>query len=458
MTSAAPIPRTTVDRRGVFSWMLFDWANQPFQTLIVTFVFAPYFAAAVASDPVSGQAIWGTAAALAGLTIALLAAPLGAIADRTGARKRWVLAFSIPYVIGCLGLWTAVPGMPDPIVPLIFFVLAYVGSEFTLIFTNSMLPDLGPKEEIGRISGSGWALGYLGGLASLILMLGFIAPVPDSDRTLFGLLPAFGLDPAQGEPSRASGPISALWYAVFAAPLLLFTPDTPRRRAGPGVIRAGFRDIAATFRTIRLHRSLMAFLASSMFYRDALNSLFIFGGIYAAGVLGWGLFQLGLFGILAAATGALGAWLGGRADKAFGPRPVIVTAIWVLIAVCLITLSTTRSSVLFLPVAADSRLPDIVFLIAGGFLGAMAGALQASSRTLLVHQAEGHLDHGQAFGFYALSGKATSLMGPTLVATATTVFDSQRVGISPVILLFLVGLVLLYWVKTEAAETGPQAA
>jgi MFS transporter, UMF1 family len=458
MSTAAPIPRPSVDRRGVLGWMLFDWANQPFQTLIVTFVFAPYFAAAVASDPVSGQAIWGTAAALAGLTVALLAAPLGAIADRTGARKRWVLAFSIPYVIGCVGLWTAVPGMPDPLVPLIFFVLAYVGSEFTLIFTNSMLPDLGPQDEIGRISGSGWALGYLGGLAALVLMLGFIAPVPGSDRTLFGLLPAFGLDPAQGEPSRASGPVSALWYVVFAAPLFLFTPDTPRRSAGPGVVRAGLRDIVATFRTIRLHRSLMAFLGASMFYRDALNSLFIFGGIYAAGVLGWGLFQLGLFGILAAATGALGAWLGGRADRAFGPRPVIVTAIWILIAVCLITLSTSRSSVLFLPVEAGSRLPDIVFLIAGALLGAMAGALQAASRTLLVHQAEGHVDHGQAFGFYALSGKATSLMGPTLVATATTVFDSQRVGISPVILLFLVGLILLYWVKTEAAEPGPQAA
>ena len=140
--------------------MLFDWANQPFQTLIVTFIFAPWFVAEVVGDPVRGQTLWGVASAIGGATVAILAPLLGAMADRTGARKRWVLGFSVPYVLGCLGFWLATPDMAAPWIVLAFYVVAFVGSEFGQVFTNAMLPELGPRQEIGRISGSGWALGY----------------------------------------------------------------------------------------------------------------------------------------------------------------------------------------------------------------------------------------------------------------------------------------------------------
>jgi UMF1 family MFS transporter len=435
------------ERRGVFGWMLYDWANQPFQTLVVTFIFAPYFATEVVGDPVRGQALWGAATMAAGLTVALLAPFVGAVADRTGARKPWILAFSVPYVLGCLGFWLAVPGMADRGPVIAAYVLAFVGSEFGQIVTNAMLPDLGPRREIGRISGSGWALGYLGGLVSLLVVLAFLVPAPGSERTLMGLAPAFGLDPAQGEPERATGPLSALWYAVFALPLFLWTRDVPRRPAA-GALRAGLADLAATFAQARRHRSFFAYLVASMVYRDALAALFAFGGIYAAGVLGWGSFQLGVFGIVAAGIGTLGAWAGGRADRAFGPRPVIVASIWCLIAVSCVALLTTRDSVLGLPVAPGSNLPDVVFMAAGGLLGAAAGALQAASRTLLVHQAEGRVASAQAFGLFALSGKATAFVGPAAIALATATTGSQRLGVSPVILLFLLGLALLYWVKT----------
>ena len=177
------------DRRGVFAWMLFDWANQPFQTLIVTFIFAPWFVAEVIGDPVRGQALWGAAAAIGGAIVAILAPLLGAMADRTGARKRWVLAFSVPYVLGCAGFWLARPAMPDPAIVLVVYVVAFIGSEFGTVFTNAMLPGLGPRREIGRISGSGWALGYLGGLVSLVLVLLLLAPAPGGSRTLLGIEP-----------------------------------------------------------------------------------------------------------------------------------------------------------------------------------------------------------------------------------------------------------------------------
>jgi UMF1 family MFS transporter len=441
-----------IDRRGVFGWMLFDWANQPFATLITTFIFAPYFAAEVIGDPVRGQALWGAAATIGGATVALLAPLLGAIADRTGGRKRWVLAFSVPYVIGCAGFWLAVPDMATPGVVLATFFLAFVGSEFGQIFTNAMLPDLGPRQEIGRISGSGWALGYLGGLVSLVAVLAFLVPAPGSSTTLIGIPPILGLDPAAGEPERATGPLSAIWYVIFALPLFLWTPDVPAQPVARA-LRTGLADLAATVRQARGHGSLLAFLLASMIYRDALAALFTFGGIYAAGVLGWGAFQLGVFGIVAAGVGTVGAWLGGRADRAFGPRPVIVASIWCLVVVSCVALLTTRTSVLLMPVPPGSSLPDLTFMAAGGLLGAAAGALQAASRTLLVHQAEGRVSPGQAFGLYALSGRATAFVGPALVAATTALTGSQRLGVSPLILLFLLGLWLLYWVKTENEQS-----
>ena len=240
-----------------------------------------------------------------------------AVYTATGARKRWVLACSVPYVLGCAGFWLATPGMPDPGIVLVAYVLAFLGSEFGVVFTNAMLPGLGPRREIGRISGSGWALGYLGGLVSLVVVLLLLAPAPGGTRTLLGIEPIFGLDVAAGEPARATGPLSAIWYVVFALPLFLWTPDEPARRT-PGLLRAGIVDLVATFRLATRNRSFFAFMIASMVYRDALAALFAFGGIYAAGVLGWGLFQLGIFGIVAAGVGTLGAWLGGRADRAFG--------------------------------------------------------------------------------------------------------------------------------------------
>lgn len=442
------------DRRGVFAWMLFDWANQPFQTLIVTFVFAPYFVARVAGDAAAGQASWATATAIGGATVAALAPLLGAIADRTGARKRWIAAFSLPFVIGCAGLWIAAPAA-SPLWPVLaLYVLAYVGSEFTLIFTNAMLPGLGPRGEIGRISGSGWALGYAGGLVALALVLALLTPAPGGTRTLIGLEPVLGLSDALGEPARAVGPLSAVWYLVFALPLFLFSPDmAPVARLGAAT-RDGLRDLVATIRQIRRFRGFFTYLVASMIYRDALAGLFAFGGIYAAGVLGWGMFELGLFGIVAAGAGAIGAWIGGRADRAFGPRPVIVAAIWMLVGVGVVALMTTRESVLFFPVAAGSALPDRVFFLAGAMLGAGSGILQAASRTLLVHLAEGRVASAQAFGLYAVSGKVTAFIAPALIAVVTAATGSQRLGFSPVIALFLIGLVLLYWAKTENEQPG----
>ena len=433
--------------RRIRAWYLFDWANQPYNTLLLTFLFAPYFASAVAPDPVTGQAMWGWMLAITGVGIALMAPVLGAIADSAGRWRPWLVLWSALYVLGAAALWWAAPGMEVLWPMLVAFAIGMVGLEFGIIFVNALLPGLAPREALGRISGTGWAVGYAGGVVSLAIALVFLAEGEDG-RTLAGLAPAFGLDAEAHEGTRAIGPFSALWYVVFALPLFLAIPEHPRRPRRRGAVRKGLSELRATLVALPRHPSLLAYLGSSMFYRDALNGIFAFGGIYAAGVLGWSITQIGVFGITAAVVGAVACWLGGKADSAFGPKPVIVAGVLALIAVCVVVLGTDRSMVLGIPVAQGSAAPDIAFYLCGAVIGAAGGTLQAASRTMMVRQAN-PARMTEAFGLYALSGKVTSFVAPGLVALATQVTGDQRLGVAPLIGLFAIGLILLYFVKPD---------
>ena len=480
----ATAPATRAGKRGLWSWMLFDWATQPFSTLILTFVFAPYFAELALSnesaqaflatvglgflidpsavdDAAGGQAVWGLVVGTIGIFIALAAPVLGALADATGPRKPWIAAFSILAIVGAWGMWFLPPdASPGAVwIGVLAFAMAFVGFEFATVFTNAMMPGLVPRAELGRLSGNAWALGYVGGLVALVVVLALMSADPATGTTLFGLVPILGLDAALGEGERATGPMTAIWYAVFVLPLFLFVPDAARRERVTGAVAKGLRELGQTLRTLPRQRSLFAYLGSSMLYRDALNGLYTFGGIYAAGVLGWPIVLVGVFGILAALIGALGAWLGGKLDDRAGPKTVVTICILALIAVTFTVVATTRDTVLFmdvggaipaleatLPLVGTLETPDLVFFFCGAVIGAAGGALQASSRTLLVDQADPER-MTEAFGLYALSGKATSFLAPLLVSAFTAAFASQRVGVVPLVGLFVAGLLLLPLVK-----------
>jgi MFS transporter, UMF1 family len=436
-------------RKRIWGWWMFDWANQPYNILLLTFIFAPYFTSFVAPDPVSGQAMWGWMLAISGILTAICAPVLGAIADASGHKRRWILFWSALYVAGAWALWWATPGADSATIlfVLVAFAIGMVGLEYGVLFTNSVLPTLGPRAQWGRISGTGWAIGYLGGLIALFIMLALLAE-NETGTTLIGIAPILGLDAALREGTRAVGPFTALWYLVFVIPFFLWVKEPPIARQTTGAVLRGLRDLGASLRALPRRKSLFSYLGASMIYRDALNGIYAFGGIYAAGVLGWSIIQIGIFGILAAAVGAVGCWLGGKLDSRLGPKPVIMACIIILIGVCVVIVSTDRSMVLFQPVAAGSGLPDLVFYICGAAIGAAGGSLQAASRTMLVRQADpARMTEG--FGLYALSGKVLSFVAPALVALATTATGSQRLGVTPLIGLFVLGLVLLVWVKSE---------
>ena len=434
-------------RKRIWGWFFFDWSSQPFNTLLITFIFAPYIKEII-GDGAKAQSVWGFTIGMVGLCIAVMAPILGAISDTYGNRLKWIWVFSLLYVVGAFGVWLAEPGDYNLTLIMVLFALGIIGMEFATIFTNSMLPDLGTKEEIGRISGKGWAFGYVGGLIALMLMLGFFAENAETGKTLLGLDPAFGLDPAEREGTRFVGPLTAIWYMVFMIPFFMWVRDPKTEQPPPNALRNALSGVAKTIKRLPQTPSLFSFLGASMLYRDALNGIYFFGGIYAAGVLDWSVVDTGVFGIIAILFGAIFAWLGGFADDYFGPKKVITISILMLTFVAASIVFISRDSVYGMTVNPESNLPDIVFYTLGATIGAAGGVIQSASRTMMVRQAlPGRITEG--FGLYALSGKATSFLAPFLIGIVTVISGSQQIGVTPLIVLFLLGLFLLRWVKAE---------
>lgn len=440
-------------QRRIWGWWWFDWASQPYNTLLITFIFGPYVVSVV-GDGSEAQTIWGYGIAIAGMLVAVLAPLLGAVADRSGKSMPFIWFFSLLYVIGAFGLWWSAPDTFNIWWVMGFFCVGMIGMEFATIFTNGLLPTLAPRDELGKVSGTGWAWGYTGGVLALIIMLTLLAE-GGNGKTLIGIDPLFGLDASAREGTRSVGPLTAIWYVVFMIPFFLWVREKPDPTALPvgEAMRNAFPELGRTLRSLPSQRSLFAFLGSSMFYRDALNGVYTFGGIYAAGVLGWSVINVGIFGIIAAITGAIFAWLGGRADSRFGPMPVIRANVIILAICALAIVFVSRDSVFGIAVGADSSLPDIAFYILGAIVGAGGGAMQSASRTMMVRQGDDE-KMTEGFGLYALSGKATSFLAPLLIAFFTDMTGSQQWGILPVFVLFAIGLLLLSWVDPEGQKSA----
>jgi UMF1 family MFS transporter len=454
-------------KKRIWGWMAFDWASQPYNTLLLTFIFGPYFAEiATARYVASGmdvelakataQSMWGWALAISGLLIAFSAPVLGSVADCSGRKLPYIWVFSALYVVGAGGLWFAHPESFNMVLVLGFFIIGLIGMEFATIFTNAMLPELGAKEDIGKISGSGWAVGYLGGLVALVLALLLLAENSEG-KTLIGISPIGGLDASEREGTRFVGVFSAIWFVVFMVPFFYWVQDLKEQLVNPKLaLSEGMQNLRRTIRRLPENPSLMAYLGSSMLYRDALNGMYTFGGLYAVGVLGWSVVDVGVFGILAVISGAIFAWIGGRADSWYGPKPVILFSIIVLILAAIGIVLITPNSIFGIsvsdePMLAGRRAADLAFYLCGALVGAAGGVIQAASRTMMVFQANPKR-MTEAFGLYALAGKATAFLAPALIALASWISGSQRIGVTPVIGLFLIGLILLIWVKPNGEE------
>ena len=429
--------------------MLFDWAAQPFFTVVTTFIFGPYFVARMAQDPVEGQAAWGYGIAVAGLIIAILSPILGAIADQTGRRKFWIGGFAAIKITSLCFLWLAAPGS-SLFWPLVLFALASVAAEFSIVFNDSMLPRLVSNREIGRISNLAWGIGYAGGMIVLIAMVALISANPETGKTLIGTDPLFGLDPTSGEDARASGPIAAIWYLIFILPMFLLTPDTRTGTPIRQAVRNGLTELRATLSEVRRRHGILRFLIARMIYQDGVNALIALGGAFAAALFGWSITEIGLFGILLNIAAIIGCFAASRLDQTFGSKAIIVICLLMLIAATVGVVSTSGSATLFglFSFAAGggeglfSSAAEKAYIVYGLLIGLAFGPVQASSRAYFARSIP-VADAGRYFGIYALAGRATSFLAPFLVATVTALSGSAAAGMATIIVFLLAGLAIL---------------
>ncbi|WP_313760141.1 MFS transporter, partial [Rhizobium sp.] len=317
-------------RRGIWGWMFFDWAAQPFFTVVTTFIFGPYFVARLTADPVSAQTLWSNMATISSVIIAILSPILGSIADQSGGRKPWIGFFAVIKIASLCCLWFAAPGSPV-IYPVIFMILASIAAEFSIVFNDSMMPRLVGKDEVGRLSNTAWGLGYLGGMIVLIAVVALLAGSPETGKTILGLDPIFGLDPHTGEDARITGPISAVWYLIFVLPMFLFTPDVKGGLPFGSAVRSGLREVRHTLAELRERRPLMRFLVARMIYQDGVNGLLILGGAFAAGMFGWATIEIGIYGIILNVVAIFGCIIAGRIDARIGSKATIVISLTMLL-------------------------------------------------------------------------------------------------------------------------------
>ncbi len=411
----------------------------------------------------TGQAAWGYGIAAGGLLIALFSPILGSIADQTGPRKPWIASFAILKILALCSLWFAAPGS-SVVAVVVAFTLAAVAAEFSIVFNDSMLLRLVPKAQIGRVSNLAWGLGYLGGMIVLIFIIAFLAASPETGKTLIGIDPLFGLDPVQGEDARASGPISALWYAVFILPMFLFTPDAGGRRALKGAVRDGLAELRSTLGEVRQRAGIFRFLIARMIYQDGVNALLALGGGFAAAMFGWSITEIGVYGIMLNVVAIFSCLYASRLDTQLGSKLVVLIAILLLLIATVGIVSTGPGFTLFggLPLGdADTgglfgTAAEKAYIMFGLLIGIAFGPVQASSRAYMARSVTED-EAGRYFGIYALAGRATSFLAPFLVATVTALSGSARLGMATITLFFAVGLVILWTTPYPADQPDRKA-
>ena len=422
---AEKLPAKPVESRArtIAAWCLYDWAITPYPTIVSTFIISNYFAKAIAPDPTTGSADWSFMIAIAGITIAVLSPPLGAIADRMGHAKRGIAISLMTLIAAASLLWFARPEPAFALPVLIVAGTGIVAMELGLLFYNALLPGVAPVERLGRVSGWGWASGYVGGLIALGLALVLLVQ-PEH--------PIFGIPKDAALNIRACGPLAALWASIFGIPLFFLVPDIRGTSVRAAVaVRQGLADVAHTLQNLRRTPQIAWFLAASALYRDGITTILAIGGLYAGGTFGMGFSELIVFGMALNVTAGLGAALFAWVDDWIGSKRTIALSVIGLI-VAGIGVVTAYDKTWFYVMALS--------------LGTFIGPAQAASRSLAVRLAPPG-EVGKVFGLYALTGRAVSFIGPAVYGWVTEATHSQRAGLAAILTLLMIGLALLTRVR-----------
>ena len=445
MTAAAghTLPQAAPStRKGRVSWALFDWAQQPYFMMVVGFIFGPWFAAEFFGDPVRGQATYGLAIALTGAGIALLSPLIGAAIDARRNPKTWLAILAVPFLLGCIGLWFAEPGVLWLAPWIVLAIVASgVATELSINTANAMLPYVAAPGRLGELSGWSTGLGYFGGLIATVI-------------ALFALPPLLGLDEATGETARIVGPLSAVWYAVFILPAFLFVPPPPPAAH----VERPLAVLWATIRSLPKNRTMLFFLIGRMLLGDGANAAGAFGPVLARGLFGWSTIEVGIFGLLLAFLAGASCWVSGRLDDRFGSKRTLL-AVTALLAVAVCGFGLIQADRIFFvipvtrPTPGDgvmfSTVSERLFIGCGVLIAISFGPTGSVLRTWMARLAPPG-EEGRWFGLFGLSGRATAFAAPALIASLTAALGDQRVVV-PVVLVFLAAAAV-FLVRVPAAR------
>ena len=405
--------------KKLFNFALYDFANSAFTTIIITFIFATYFAKQIAPNPILGQSYWGWTIGITGLLVALIGPLIGSFADKKNCTEFFIKLFTIICIILTSFLWFAKPSEKYLLYTLLVVASANFFYELSLIFYNSILKRISNSNNLGKSSGFSFALGYIGGILILIICIKVFI---DNE-----VLP-FGLSKENSENIRATSIIVALWYLIFSIPFLF----SLKKKIKNKIERSSnnIKKIKNLFWDKGLN-NLGKFLLARMLYADGLNAIIIMGGIFAVGVFNLEIKDLLVLSVLMNITAFIGAIIGGYANDKFSSKSVIIFS--------LLGLIFSSAIILFIKT-------KIFFLIFASINGFFIGPIQSASRVFITKSIDEN-NQASGFGLFALSGKLTSFIGPLLVSTLTYISNSQRIGFSAAIILLLIGLLILLKVK-----------
>ena len=395
-------------KKQIISWSLYDFANQPYTTLIITFIYSAFFVNYIAGDEQQGTFLWANAISITAITVAFISPILGAFADNTGYRKSFLVFFTL---ICCL--FTSLlyfPDKGDVFLALTFVVISNISFEMGTVFCNSYLNDLSSKKNIGKISGNAWGLGFVGGL--LALLVSFL---------LF--------DVNNSSEVKQVNLFVAAWFLIFSLPTFFFLKDSKRQKINKENISSSFNSILQTFKEISKYKIIVRFLIARLFYNDGLITIFALGGIYAIGTLNFTMQEVLILGIVLNVFAALGSFVFGLIEDRIGVRKVINLSLVILV------ISTFLAFI-----SPWTIYPKLFFWISGVLLGTMVGPNQSCSRSYMA-QIIPEDKKNEFFGFYAFTGKATSFLGPLMFGFLTKIY-SQQIGLLSVLVFFIIGLII----------------
>jgi len=395
----------TLKNRKILSWSFYDFANQPFSTIVVTFLYSSFFVQNIAPNEVIGTKMWTNGIVLSAVIVSLTSPIIGAIADAANFRRRLLVLFTFVCSFCTMLLYFPRPG--DYLLALFLFVIANITFEICSVLYNSYLIEISDKKNIGSISGFAWGAGYFGGIISLLLCF-------------------FLFDLNEINEIRRINILVGIWFLFFSIPFFLYFNYEEKTRISFDDIKASFLNIRSTFKGISKYRIILKFLIARLFYNDALITIFTLGGIYAVGTLDFTFNEVIILGIVLNISAGIGSIIFGYFEDIHGFRKIINLTLLIL------TFATILAFI-----APYTYFPKQIFWISGILIGLMVGPNQSCSRALMARLTPDDKKN-QFFGFFSFAGKATSFIGPFLFGVITVSYN-QQTALLVVVLLFFIG-------------------